>query len=238
MPWIAPVIMGGASLLGGLMDKSGASSANQQNIKLAREQMAWEERMSNTAVQRRMLDVTRAGFNPVLAATGPGASTPTYSRANVENEMEGMGRAISQAPASAAQAMATQAQVQNLNANTASQLADARVKNVEAKIREELAPQERETRVNRFVEEKEWDDLKTKILRSQSTSTAVTASKLEGTVDALIAQAKQDAERGKLDLDALRNIASFGGLELGKVQPILRLIIDLLTRASGPDIKP
>lgn len=228
MPWIAPVIMGGASLIGGMMDNSGASSANQKNIKLAREQMAWEERMSNTAVQRRRMDVERAGFNPVLAATGPGASTPSYSRADVQNEMEGIGKAVAAAPASAAQAMATRAQVANLNANTASQLADARVKNVEANIRELLAPQEQETRANRFTEQQDWDDIKTQLLRTQSTTTAAQAKRIEETVDSLIAVAKQQAAKGQLDLDALRNIAEIGGLEAGKMAPILKMIIDLI----------
>lgn len=65
----------GSGIAGGIGAHS-AASLNEQRIDLAREQMDFQERMSNTAYQRAMADMRKAGLNPILSARLGGASTP------------------------------------------------------------------------------------------------------------------------------------------------------------------
>lgn len=77
----------GSSLLGGLFGKSGAEAQNEASERAADKQMAFQERMSNTAHQREMKDLRLAGLNPILSAKLGGASSPAGAMPNIVNEM-------------------------------------------------------------------------------------------------------------------------------------------------------
>lgn len=80
---------GGLFTQGDWLNYRGAQETNAANIQQAREQMAFQERMSNSAYQRGMDDMKKAGLNPMLAFSQGGASTPTGTMAKLENPRMG-----------------------------------------------------------------------------------------------------------------------------------------------------
>lgn len=76
---VAPIISGGLSYLGG-------QQQNATNAQNAQAQMDFQERMSNTAHQREVADLRKAGLNPILSANA-GASSPAGSTWSAGNPL-------------------------------------------------------------------------------------------------------------------------------------------------------
>ncbi len=101
---ILPSIIGGALSLKGGRERNVAASAQAQR------QMDFQERMSNTAHQREVADLRKAGLNPILSGTGgPGASSPGGAQAPVQD-------VITPAVSSALAARKVNQEIKNLKA--------------------------------------------------------------------------------------------------------------------------
>ena len=94
------------SAIGGFLGYKGQKDTNVASAQQAQKQMDFQREMSNTAVQRRMADLKKAGINPIIAGSKE-ASSPAGQQAPVGNK------------AQAALALATSAaNVSNIKANT------------------------------------------------------------------------------------------------------------------------
>lgn len=77
-----------ATLGTGLLAAHSARQINKKQIGLSHDQMAFQERMSNTAYQRAMEDMRKAGINPLMVSKLGGASTPTGAMAQLRDPFE------------------------------------------------------------------------------------------------------------------------------------------------------
>lgn len=125
--WLGPVAGIAGNLLGGLFGDKGQQSANEANLRIARENREWQERMSSTAYQRAAKDLDAAGLNRILAL-GNSASTPSGNIATMQNENTGRAAAANQAAHSAMSLRLQNEQAKLLGAQANNIATDTRLK--------------------------------------------------------------------------------------------------------------
>lgn len=125
---IGAAVTGLGSIFTNITNKSNTEETNRANAAEAQRNREFQERMSNTAYQRGMEDMKKAGLNPILAYQKGGASSPTGSMATAINPppMENSaGASINTALAVARNA----AEVANLKEQKHNIIADTAMKN-------------------------------------------------------------------------------------------------------------
>lgn len=115
------LLSAGTSILGGFMSGSGQEKANAASAASTKEQMDFQERMSNTGYQRAVKDLQAADLNPMLAYSNGPASTPGGSSFQSQNVGDARARGMT-AGATAAQTIAN---IDNTRSQTALNTATA-----------------------------------------------------------------------------------------------------------------
>lgn len=201
-------------------------------------QRDWEEDMSGSAIQRRMVDARAAGVNPLYALGVQGASTPSGATAQAPGAMaRGVQLALQNKQVSSA-----------VDLNTA--LAD-KAKAEASKTRSETIDNARAPGLGNWVTDKLIAEInlleeQKGNVRSQADINRIEAKlrdlevdKLREIYPTLVEQARVDLAAGKYGLSTSRNVAEFENSPMGQVIRYIERFLGIGSEASsiGRDVK-